>query len=146
MEEALEGLLKALPRCCNCQTAAAVVIDFYRWPLCERCWRAVPGSDDEKPSADMRGAVRAAQKAFRTSLTDSLSRIPSVNEIPPSSAPPQIDYPSDEVRELKTSLEAAKRRYRDLRLTTKGSARRASVIAFLLGVFLSSMIFAAIRG
>lgn len=144
-QEALEGLLKALPRCCNCQTAAAVIIDPYRWPLCETCWRAVPGSDDEKPLADMRAAVRAAQKAFRVSLTDSLSRIPSVNEIPPTSAPPKIDYPTEELQELTTSLRAARRRYRELRTTSRKAIKRVMVLAFFVGVFLSAVLFAVLR-
>lgn len=145
-QEALEGLLKALPRCCNCQTAAAVVIDFYRWPLCEKCWKAVPGSDDEPPSADMREAVRTAQKTFRVSLTDSLSRIPTVNEIPPSSAPPDIDYPTEELQELTASLRLSRRRYRELRITSRKVVGRAVVLAFLAGIFLSAMIFALVRG
>jgi hypothetical protein len=123
-----------------------VVIDFYRWPLCETCWKAVPGSDDEKPLADMRVAVRAAQKAFRTSLTDSLARIPSVNEIPPSAPPPDIDYPVEQVSELEKSLRLSRRRYRELRRQTTRLIRRWALLGFLAGVFLSAMIFAALRG
>lgn len=146
-QEALEDLLKALPRCCNCQTAAAVVIDFYRWPLCEACWVAVPGSDDEIPLADMREAARRAQKALRTSLTDSLSRIPTVNEIPPpSDTVPDMKHASEQLEELEKSLRMARRRYREQRRLHSSAVRRVVVIAFLLGVFFSAMIFAAVRG
>lgn len=55
-DDALRALLAALPRCCACEVAVAVLTNSDRWPLCEACWVAVPSSD-VPPLHDMRAAV-----------------------------------------------------------------------------------------
>lgn len=137
-EEALAALLKSLPRCCNCGTAYAVIIDMYRWPLCETCWRAVPGSDDEKPTADMREAVREANSCMRASLANSLSRLPSAHEIPPPSNPPQsLELELEELSYRNKKLRVKIRHMREARADLR---RRTAVNYFAIGFILAIML------
>lgn len=138
-EEALAALLKALPRCCNCGTSYAVIIDMYRWPLCETCWRAVPGSDDEKPTVDMREAVRAANSCMRASLANSLSRLPSVHEIPPPSSPPEsLELKLEELSYRNKKLRVKIRRMREVRVEVR---RRTAVNYFAIGFITAILLF-----
>lgn len=60
---ALAALVAALPRCCACEVATAVVMNVDRWWLCEACWKKVPCSD-EPPAHDMRTELAAALKCI----------------------------------------------------------------------------------
>lgn len=140
-EEALAALLKALPRCCNCQTAVCVIIDDFRWPLCEKCWKAVPESDTGKPQVDMREAVAAAQRAVRASLSESLSKILTHSEIPPPPSSPTDLGPS----ELEVKNKRLLRKIRRMREARVRSVRRVGIAAFLLGMILGALITAALH-
>ncbi len=144
-EDALHALLKALPRCCNCQAAYASVIDNHRWPLCEKCWKAVPGSDDEKPLVDMRKEISQANVSLHISLSHSMARIPSYHEIPP---PPSEPVPSpvtidlEEISNRNKKLRQKIRHMRELRIT---SERRAALYGLFLGIVLTSIVFALLH-
>lgn len=142
-EDALQKLLKSLPRCCNCQNAYATVIDAYRWPLCETCWRAVPGSDSEQPATDMREAVSAANLTLRVSLANSLARVPSYHEIPPPpSNPPEANTDLEELEYRNKRLRAKIRHMREQRVST---ARQIGVLAFAFGFTFAALLSAVLH-
>jgi hypothetical protein len=144
IEDALARLLKALPRCCNCQTAIGAVIDFYRWPLCEKCWKSMPGSDVEKPSVDMRAAVQEANRVLRISLANSLAKVPSFHEIPPppSNPPEAMTVDLEEIAERNRKL---RRKIRDMRETNRSAVRRIAVFFFFAGVTVAVVLAAVLH-
>lgn len=139
-EDALHQLLKALPRCCNCTTAYATIIDMYRWPLCEKCWKAAPGSDTEPPSIDMREAVSAANLTLRISLSNSLAKIPSHHEIPPppSDPPEAIELDLEEMKYRNKKLRAKIRRMREERIQIR---RNTAISHFFVGFFFACLVW-----
>lgn len=141
LEEALAALLKALPRCCNCQTAIATVIDANRWPLCESCWKAVPGSDAEKPLLDMRESIQEANRVLRISLAQSLTRLPSLVEIPPPPSRPPEAMEVD-LRELRVRNRALRRKIRHMKDIRRSAFRRTAAFFFIFGVILATGVWA----
>ena len=123
-DEAIGALLSSLPRCCNCNIAAATIIDAYRWPLCEACWRSVPGSDHEKPSVDMRKSVSDAHIVLRESMTD---------EVPATPLPTVIDLEEQQAIQRKIQEKVGRR------LGPRPS-RRIPVFFFCLGVIVTEAV------
>lgn len=69
--KALQKLLDALPRCCDC-TDVAVVMNHDRWWMCERCFIKMPCSDIP-PAHDMRGPVYQAIAVLEEEATKSVN-------------------------------------------------------------------------
>lgn len=143
-EEAIGELLKALPRCCNCQTATATIIDAFRWPLCERCWKAVPGSNLEQPSVDMRQAVQNANRLLRISLANSLAKTPSYHEIPPPPSNPPSGMTVD-LEELEARNRKLRRKIHHMKEIRRTSSRRIAVWFFIVGAIVAITISTLIR-
>lgn len=144
LEDALAGLLKALPRCCNCQTAIGSIIDYSRWPLCEKCWKSMPGSDVEKPAVDMRAAVQEANRVLRISLANSLAKVPSFHEIPPPPSNPPEAMTVD-LEELEARNRKLRRKIRDMRETRRSAVRRIGVFFFFAGVIVAAVLAAILH-
>ncbi len=141
-EEALEALLKALPHCCNCASTTAEVIDEFRWPLCETCWKAVPGSDDFKPLVDMRAAIALARQFLHERVTP-IRIIPDAAQIPPpSTTPPDVMTPK-QISSLEVRNKRLIRKIRRMREIRELSVKRMGFYAFAAG-FIVGLIATAV--
>lgn len=69
--KALQHLLDAFPRCCDCQDVA-VVMNHDRWWLCERCFIRMPCSNIP-PAVDARGPVYQAIAILDEEATKSVN-------------------------------------------------------------------------
>lgn len=56
LREAVQNLLRAMPRCVRCETRLAVVYNQDRFALCEQCWNEI-AQPTELPLVDLRFAI-----------------------------------------------------------------------------------------
>lgn len=143
LEKALQELLKALPRCCNCSSEICSVIDEHRWPLCEKCWKDVLISgEDLKLSADMRRPVSMALQALRVSLSHSYAKLPETPAVAPQ--PKMIELAK--FTEIELRAKDLRNKLRHLRISRTSALRQASFIAFGAGFFLATLLALMIHG
>jgi hypothetical protein len=70
--KALQRLLDAIPRCCDCAKNVAVIINHDRWWMCEQCFIRMPCSDTP-PALDLRGPVYGAMAVLSEEATRNVS-------------------------------------------------------------------------